>query len=86
MSVNDIKIPRGTLAELRGALVRCLSRENLSVSDKIAIRKSQSSSSLKIHCHVNASIGKRKFLAVAIRLSLRAGKKFKIDSKIHRIS
>lgn len=57
MSVNDIKIPSSTLSELRGALVRVLSRENLSVSDKIAIRKSQSSSSLKIHYAWNASYG-----------------------------
>jgi len=49
MSVSDIKIPTSTLAELRGVLVRALSRENLSVNDKLAIRKSQSSSALKIH-------------------------------------
>lgn len=49
MSVSDIKIPSSTLAELRGVLVRALSRENLSVIDKMAIRKSQSSSALKIH-------------------------------------
>lgn len=49
MSVSDIKIPTSTLAELRGVLVRALSRENLSVTDKLAIRKSQSSSALKIH-------------------------------------
>lgn len=49
MSVSDIRIPSSTLAELRGVLVRALSRENLSVTDKIAIRKSQSSSALKIH-------------------------------------
>lgn len=57
MSFNDIKIPSSTLAELRGALVRVLSRENLSMNDKIAIRKSQSSSSLKIHYSWNASYG-----------------------------
>lgn len=49
MSVSDIRIPSSTLAELRGVLVRALSRENLSVTDKIAIRRSQSSSTLKIH-------------------------------------
>lgn len=47
MSVTDIRIPRSTLVELRGVLVRALSRENLSVSDKIAIRKSHSSNALK---------------------------------------
>lgn len=57
MSMSDIKIPRGTLAELRGVLVRALSRENLSVSDKMAIRKSQSSSSLKIHYTWNSTYG-----------------------------
>ena len=71
MSVNDIKIPSGTLAELRGALVRCLSRENLSFGDKIAIRKSQSSSSLKIHYTWNSSIGgKRQFRSVFIQMLL----------------
>lgn len=55
MSVSDIKIPSGTLAELRGVLVRALSRENLSVSDKLAIRKSHSSSSLKIHYAFNSN-------------------------------
>lgn len=65
MSINDIKIPSNTLAELRGALVRVLSRENLSMSDKIAIRKSQSSSSLKIHYTWNANYGgKRQFSSV----------------------
>ncbi|KAL7034563.1 hypothetical protein ACKWTF_008008 [Chironomus riparius] len=49
MSISDIKIPTSTLAELRGVLVRALSRENLSVIDKLAIRKSQDSSALKIH-------------------------------------
>ncbi|CAG9804458.1 unnamed protein product [Chironomus riparius] len=49
MSISDIKIPTSTLAELRGVLVRALSRENLSVNDKLAIRKSQDSSALKIH-------------------------------------
>lgn len=55
MSINDIKIPSTTLAELRGVLVRALSRENLSVTDKIAIRKSQSASTLKIHYTWNYS-------------------------------
>lgn len=55
MSVSDIKIPSGTLAELRGVLVRALSRENLSMSDKLAIRKSHSSSSLKIHYTWNSN-------------------------------
>lgn len=49
MSVTDVRIPRSTLAELRGVLVRALSRENLSVTDKIAIRKSHSSNALKTH-------------------------------------
>ena len=49
MSVTDIRIPRSTLAELRGVLVRALSRENLSFNDKIAIRKSHSSNALKSH-------------------------------------
>lgn len=57
MSLSDISIPKNTLAELRGVLVRALSRENLSVSDKLAIRKSQSSSALKIHCTWNSSYG-----------------------------
>lgn len=48
MSVTDIRIPQSTLAELRGVLVRALSRENLSITDKIAVRKSHSSSALKI--------------------------------------
>jgi hypothetical protein len=60
MSLNDIKIPKSTLAELRGVLVRALSRENLSVSDKMAIRKSQSSSSLKIHYTWNSNYGGKK--------------------------
>lgn len=47
MSVTDIRIPHSTLAELRGVLVRALSRENLSITDKIIIRKSHSSSTLK---------------------------------------
>lgn len=50
-----MKIPSSTLAELRGVLVRALSRENLSVTDKMAIRKSQSSSALKIHYTWNSS-------------------------------
>ena len=49
MSVTDIRIPQTTLAELRGVLVRALSRENLSVTDKITIRKSRSSNALKTH-------------------------------------
>jgi hypothetical protein len=49
MSVTDIRIPQSTLAELRGVLVRALSRENLSVTDKIAVRKSHSSNALKAH-------------------------------------
>lgn len=49
MSVTDIRIPQSTLVELRGVLVRALSRENLSISDKIAIRKSHSSNTLKTH-------------------------------------
>lgn len=60
MSLNDIKIPRSTLAELRGVLVRALSRENLSECDKMAIRKSQSSSALKIHYTWNSSYGGKK--------------------------
>lgn len=52
MSVTDIRIPRSTLAELRGVLVRALSRENLSVTDKIAIRKSHSSTALKAQHYV----------------------------------
>lgn len=64
--MNDIstKIPSSTLAELRGVLVRGLSRENLSNSDKIAIRKSRSSSSLKINCtwSSNASYGGKKMI------------------------
>lgn len=47
MSITDVRIPSNTLAELRGVLVRALSRENLSVSDKIALRKSHSSSTLR---------------------------------------
>lgn len=47
MNAVEIKIPTNTLAELRGVLVRALSRENLSFNDKIAIRKTHSSSSLK---------------------------------------
>lgn len=47
MNLSDIKISRSTLAELRGVLVRALSRENLSLSDKMAIRKSYSSSTLQ---------------------------------------
>jgi hypothetical protein len=83
MSVNDIKIPSGTLAELRGALVRCLSRENLSLSDKIAIRKSQSSSSLKIHYTWNSNIGgKRTFHSVSIQILLRAVKKKVLEEKL----
>lgn len=46
MSINDIKISTSTLAELRGALVRVLSRENLSLNDKLSLRKSQSSSAV----------------------------------------
>lgn len=57
MSMSDLKIPSNTLAELRGVLVRALSRENLSMSDKRAIRKSESSSSLKIHCTWSSSYG-----------------------------
>lgn len=60
MSLNDIKIPRSTLAELRGVLVRALSRENLSVTDKMAIRKSQSSSALKIHYTWNSNYSGKK--------------------------
>lgn len=45
----DIRIPQNTLVALRGVLVRALSRENLSISDKIAIRKSHSSTALKPH-------------------------------------
>lgn len=58
MSAGDIKIAKSTLAELRGVLVRALSRENLSISDKMAIRKSQSSSSLlKLHYAWNEAYG-----------------------------
>ena len=55
--MTDIKIPSSTLAELRGVLVRALSRENLSLSDKLAIRKSQSASSLKNHYAWKSSSG-----------------------------
>lgn len=62
MSANDIKIPSSTLAELRGVLVRALSRENLSVTDKLAIRKSQSSSALKINYTWSSNyVGKKAF-------------------------
>lgn len=57
MSISDLKVPSSTLAELRGVLVRALSRENLSMSDKLAIRKSESSSSLKINCTWSSSYG-----------------------------
>jgi hypothetical protein len=56
-TMTDIKIPNSALRELRGVLVRALSRENLSMSDKMAIRKSQSSSSLKIHYTWNSTYG-----------------------------
>lgn len=64
MNEINTKIPSSTLAELRGVLVRALSRENLSNSDKIAIRKSRSSSSLKINCTwlSNASYGGKKMI------------------------
>lgn len=64
MNEINTKIPSSTLAELRGVLVRALSRENLSNSDKIAIRKSRSSSSLKINCtwSSNASYGGKKMI------------------------
>lgn len=63
MSMSDLKIPSSTLAELRGVLVRALSRENLSMSDKLAIRKSKSSSSLKNHCTWSSSnSGKQRLL------------------------
>lgn len=62
MSISDIKIPSSTLAELRGVLVRALSRENLSVTDKLAIRKSQSSSALKINYKWSSNyVGKKAF-------------------------
>jgi hypothetical protein len=57
LTMTDIKIPTNTLRELRGVLVRALSRENLSMDDKIAIRKSQSYSSLKIHYTWNSTYG-----------------------------
>jgi plasmid stability protein len=57
MSVTDIRIARSTLAELRGVLVRALSRENLSVTDKIAIRKSHSSNALKAENYYNNDSG-----------------------------
>lgn len=64
MNEINTKIPSSTLAELRGVLVRALSRENLSNSDIIAIRKSRSSSSLKINCtwSSNASYGGKKMI------------------------
>lgn len=64
MNLNDIKIPKSTLAELRGVLVRALSRENLSVSDKMAIRKSQSSSSLKINYAWSSNCGGKKEILI----------------------
>lgn len=64
---NDIKIPSSTLAELRNVLVRALSKENLSETDKHKlfrsnIRKSQSSSSLKIHYTVSSNYGGKKWI------------------------
>jgi hypothetical protein len=62
---DDIKIPSSTLAELRNVLVRALSKENLSETDKHQlykshIRKSQSSSSLRIHYTVSSNYGGKK--------------------------
>lgn len=54
----DIRIPQNTLVELRGVLVRALSRENLSVSDKIAIRKSHSSTALMTNYYAHNDGGK----------------------------
>lgn len=62
MSISDLKIPSSTLAELRGVLVRALSRENLSMVDKLAIRKSESSSALKIHCTWSSRYGGKQTL------------------------
>lgn len=64
---DEIKIPSSTLAELRNVLVRALSKENLSETDKHQlyrnrshIRKSQSSSSLRIHYTVSSNYGGKK--------------------------
>ena len=42
----NIAIPSNTLAELRGVLVRSLSKENLSAVDKQYIKRSQSASAI----------------------------------------
>lgn len=44
---GSIKIPLNTLKQLRGTLIRVLSRENLSAVDKLMLRKSQSMSSFQ---------------------------------------
>lgn len=71
--MSDLKIPSSTLAELRGVLVRALSRENLSMSDKLAIRKSESSSSLKIHCTWSSSYGGKQTLFLGLSYKFRSG-------------